>query len=203
MLGVIGGRYINFISRSWGTFKSSKIRRGSYIQHIEKSSGDIKNIEFDYHNPADAEVAAIDGMWMFIRRNLFASEVAWDCKSYSGFHFYDMDMSMCVKNAGYRIEVAPIMIEHKSTGIHNLAFWSDYVIFYNKWKDYLPVGTSTLTQEDIKECEELAVEVIAADQIRSIKRSSEVIGSTDYKIGHFLLSPIRRIKRLFQKILAF
>ena len=85
------------------------------------------------------EAAAIDGLWFITHKKLF-KHIAFDDKSYTGFHFYEMDICMQVKQAGYKLIIGTeILIEHFSYGKGDKSFDRSRKIFYNKWKNSLPV----------------------------------------------------------------
>ena len=200
MLGVIGGKIIlPRYSYYWGLLNSTDLCLGEVIQGYKTKYGVYKTGHTSFpKNGPDKEVVAIDGLWMFIRRDLFSGQVHWDTHSYSGFHYYDMDMSMQVKKAGYTIEISPILIEHKSPGSHNSYFWDNYQIFHNKWDGCLPVGISTLTTAEISNYEKQMIRRID-DIYKEYKyKYINCLNSWDFRLGHFILYPLRIIRRVLR-----
>lgn len=150
MLGVLGGYYMSRLSCNW---VSSGIIRGQLIQgYVKGKHNEVRYSHTDYNHYGN-DVVAIDGLWMFIRRNLFGKYINWDTKNYSGFHFYDTDMSMQIVQSGYKIAIADIMVEHKSTGCFNRAFWDNYLVFHTKWRNFLPVMNQNVTQADLEQAD--------------------------------------------------
>lgn len=86
------------------------------------------------------EVVVVDGMWYCIRATLFSEKRLKYDESYSGFHYYDMDISMQVWTVGYSCKVVnDVLLEHFSAGPINNVFLQNSRIFYNKWKSTLPM----------------------------------------------------------------
>ena len=187
MLGVIGGRYVSKYSHSWFTYNT--MRYGKVIQGYKYHGKYKTKISSYLNNNQDKEVVTIDGLWMFIRHDLFDGKVVWDTKTFSGFHFYDMDISLQIVKAGYRIEIAPITIEHKSCGYYNKMFWDNYLLFHDKWIHFLPIGTSTFTEKDEIECDHILQKRIYNDKLLIIE-DEEILIKTGY----------RRLQALFLRI---
>lgn len=97
-----------------------------------------------------AQVANIDGVWMCIRASLFKT-LRWDEERYTGFHCYDADISMQINLSGYDIMVTnEVLIEHASPGVIDNKYFVAAKVWYNKWKDCLPVVRGvTLTQRQL------------------------------------------------------
>ena len=160
MLGVIGSKFVSKYSTSWFDLKT--MYRGYIIQgYFSLGRWRYKTHILDYSEYKDKDVVTIDGLWMFIRRELFYEKVAWDSSSFSGFHFYDMDMSLQVKKAGYRIEIVPIHIEHKSQGNKNATYWDNYIIFHTKWNNDLPMGSPSVSMKDVEESDRQLLQMIS------------------------------------------
>lgn len=100
---------------------------------------------------APVEVAALDGVWFCIRKELF-DRISFDEVTYKGFHMYDTDICMQVHSLGKKVMVCPdILLEHLSVGSYNPAFGKGLAAFHEKWKDDLPVvKTITLNGEQIE-----------------------------------------------------
>lgn len=91
------------------------------------------------------EVVAVDGFCFLVKRELF-HHIAFDEKTYSGFHLYDMDICMQTIASGQKVCVCnDILTEH---------FWSEksqtskqgwetfqknLKLFSDKWQSWLPI----------------------------------------------------------------
>ncbi len=124
------------------------------IIQADKHSSEVA-VWQDYSTPL--ELAVFDGVWFCIKRSLF-QHIAFDEKHFKGFHFYDIDISMQIQQAGYRILTIPdILLKHFSGGNINRAWLKNAVIFHNKWKDYLPISHTNISSQEayILECKAL------------------------------------------------
>ena len=90
----------------------------------------------------DQEAVAVDGLWFAARKTLF-EKVTFDEKTFTKFHFYDIDICMQALEFGKIFVTTDIRVLHKSKGSFNNEWreWND--IFIEKWKDKLPVKTET------------------------------------------------------------
>lgn len=148
MLGLVGGHVLTPISTCWwatdrrrGALRQGLYRNGVYETHM---------LTWTKSEDKDKFVVSVDGVWMVIRRDLFR-KICFDADTYSGFHFYDMDISMQINNLGYKIMIVEgIDVEHKSTGKVNASFYRNCIAFHNKWDSMLPVFSFEPTAEDIQ-----------------------------------------------------
>ena len=140
-----------------------------------------------------ADVVAVDGVCFFIPKSYFQL-ISFDDKTYSGFHAYDMDISMQVLSLGKRVCVTDVLtIEH---------FWSEdsmknpsYIkqldtnmnLFCKKWGENLPVVRGI--SEPLTVIEKLNNLCILAYDATKVRRSIA------YRLGRFLLKPIKYLKR--------
>jgi hypothetical protein len=123
------------------------------VNNVLMPSND-KNDKKLYHyktNPAETktEVAVIDGVWFCIRKSLF-DEIAFDEKTFKGFHLYDMDISMQVSQHSKVFVVNDILLQHFSNGKITQSYYEDLISFTEKWKPYLPVQNEKVEQGYIK-----------------------------------------------------
>ncbi len=100
----------------------------------------------DYSTVLD--LAVFDGLWFCIRRSLF-QQISFDDHSFSGFHFYDIDISVQVQQAGYRVVTIPdVWIKHLSGGNVNSTWVKNAFLFHDKWKDVLPISHLDVSTEE-------------------------------------------------------
>ena len=139
MIGVIGTAYLGITSLYWWNNYSNKGRiiqgqtkKGKYVSY-----NDVRTCS------GNNEVVAVDGLWICFCRDLFTKGyLCWDEINYSGFHFYDMDISLQVFTAGYKAKVADgILIEHMSKGRITNEYMDSLLIFHRKWNGILPIFT--------------------------------------------------------------
>jgi GT2 family glycosyltransferase len=84
-----------------------------------------------------SEVVAVDGLFFAIRRSLF-DHIAFDEQSFSGFHFYDMDICMQVRRSHKLVVTSDILVKHLSGGNFGEAWREAAENFMNKYAAQLP-----------------------------------------------------------------
>lgn len=186
-LGVIGTHFLPAAPLYW--WSSPFISQYS----INNDNGRTTfNDTRDYFCNHIADVVAVDGVCFFIRRSMF-SHIRFDDKTYNGFHAYDMDISMQVLKTGKRVCVTDLLlVEHfwsqsSFEDIKYLAKLDDnMVLFYNKWKESLPI-TRGIDEPEIviHRVNTLCIHAYEASRIRR---------SRAYRLGRFLLRPIKRFR---------
>lgn len=144
---------------------------------------------WDKHGIAD--VAVVDGQQFFIPKRLFPP-LQFDEERFSGFHGYDMDISLQVQSLGLRVVVSNRVLSvhqwcnskwNDSTMLRQLYVAMDIV--YDKWKGSLPI----IRGIDKPQAEIDNMMLLWNDAYRY----RTVLKSKAYQLGHRLLSPVRRI----------
>lgn len=195
LIGVIGG---HFIPATPSSYWEGGATVGSIIQgYSENENYETKLIG---KKPATQfeDVAVVDGLFMCARKSLF-DKISFDAATFHGFHCYDMDICLQVLKENYSVEVArDILIEHKSPGDTNSAYLKDSDKLFIKWSNYLPIICGDiLSQKEIAERTKMVK--FTRDQLRQINflanRLNVIEHSYAYRIGRFLLKPLRLIKR--------
>ena len=143
-----------------------------------------------------AEVAVADGMCLFVRKSLF-DRIAFDEATYQGFHLYDMDISMQVRKAGYKVCVCnDVLVEHFYEFNPNKAGYDLFELnlqkFYDKWSSQLPlaVGLNDMTDGMITQLNGYVIR-----KMRMEESYKGVLRSKAYRIGKTVLSPLKKHKR--------
>ena len=99
------------------------------------------------------QVITLDGVWFCIKKELFEC-IKFDDESFSGFHFYDIDISMQINKLGYKLYcVFDILIEHFSKGDMNINWIENAFIINKKWQRQLPITCVKLTYTEQCEAE--------------------------------------------------
>lgn len=96
------------------------------------------------------QVAAIDGVWMCMRKELFKN-IRFDDQHFHDFHLYDSDISMQINMLGKGVFITDeVFLEHQSEGTFSEGYRDSLNIFFQKWGATLPiVKGNTLAQEKI------------------------------------------------------
>lgn len=136
LIGVLGG---HFIPHKVCHIGDSGLLASNYIYSNGNNSGEHLHLGNKWNENNESEVVAVDGLWFCIKKELF-ERISFDTRTYSGFHYYDMDISMQVWEAGYSCAVVnDILIEHRSAGVINQDFIYSAYDFYKKWEKFLPI----------------------------------------------------------------
>lgn len=139
------------------------------------------------------EVVAVDGFCFFVRKSLF-DRIAFDERTYKGFHLYDMDLCMQVIKSGYKVcVIRDVLTEHcwseskQFTKQGGELFDHNLELFSNKWHSCLSVNKGLdLPTEVFSRVNELFHQAYSAHQIRR---------SMAYRLGKKVLSPLKRLKQ--------
>lgn len=172
MIGVLGSYFLGKYSLSWinpGIEMAGNILQGT------SNGWRYKTIKTNNPNTYGPRVAVVDGLWLCIRKEWFdTQQFHWDDKTFGGFHFYDLDMSMQVNQLGLEVQILPeVLIEHKSLGNRSESFYRDCVTFHRKWNSMLPFSTpnypipSEYETEDLLLLEKYLRLVYRKEKIRS------------------------------------
>lgn len=100
-------------------------------------------------------VTVIDGVFMAFRGSVF-SEVSFGNSGLSGFHGYDLDISLQLLRHGWKIAVtSEILLEHFSAGSYSPQYIHNIVAVHLANRDILPVfaGEFPASQHALKEYE--------------------------------------------------
>lgn len=139
------------------------------------------------------DVVAIDGFCFFARKNLF-QQIAFDEKTFQGFHLYDMDICMQVIQAGYKVCVCrDVLVEHCWSESRQFSKQGSELLgenlerFANKWHSDLPVNRGLdLPSETFERVNALCGQLYEAKRVRESKA---------YGLGKLLIAPFKWIKR--------
>ncbi len=104
-----------------------------------------------------AEVVTLDGMALMTSRATY-DLVPFDEVTFSGFHFYDLDVTVAAHSGGYRNFVCnTVEVEHLSAGSYNRVWYDWAKVFCAKWADRLPLSVENLSERTVKKNERLAL----------------------------------------------
>jgi len=125
--------------------------------------------ELDLHNPEKeelADVAVVDGLWMCSRKDVW-QKYPFDARTFSEFHFYDVDYCTEIFLQGLRVCVTyRLLIEHHSRGSLNNSWVSNALKYQQKRGDRLPFGTVQLSPAQSQRVELQALQEFTGRLIR-------------------------------------
>lgn len=129
VIGVIGTKIFN-ATGGWWMCDRSKDTIGHIMQghpngqhnHMVDSIGFCK------------DMVVVDGCCFLVRSTMFKEHmISFDDKTFSGYHHYDNDVCLQVKEKGFDIAVADILIQHESEGALDEEWNKNLVKLLNKW----------------------------------------------------------------------
>ena len=189
LLGVAGS---HFLPKCRSTWFAPEMRSDNFIQGFTKN-GVYSTVPVchDKWRTVSRDLVCVDGLFICIRASLFGT-IAWDTKTFSGFHCYDTDISLQVINAGFRVVMSwDILIEHKSSGVFSASFYDSLKLLNAKWSAILPL---------VRGVEMSDGEIEARTRMVELKREiQELKWSREYAVGSAILRPLKRIGKLFGK----
>jgi glycosyltransferase involved in cell wall biosynthesis len=135
LIGVAGSRLkTKMPSPWWNTFPEYSVI--NIIQHLKPDDCVKTNIGFN--DKTEVEVVAIDGVFMVLKKS---TGITFNLNA-SGFHNYDMYLSLENTIKGYKVMVTNgINIEHFSRGSMNKDWYISTIKFHQLYENYLPIYT--------------------------------------------------------------
>ena len=190
MLGVFGSKLL-VSNVSWWL---SGYGVGEYIQGLNNKTGYCFKKEGCEIDEVCEDVALVDGFWFCMPRCCF-DQIRFDDLFYSGFHCYDLDISMQTHNIGKRVVVTTrILIEHQSMGALNSVYYSQLELFSQKWRTSLPLFVGEQTGNiDFERFSHLLTKYHESE-----KKSNLLLQSHAFRIGSIIMRPIKFIKSLIK-----
>lgn len=151
MLGISGPRFLSYIPSIWWASNALNKYSPSVCQYSIDTERNTRVSVHQQVQPVDEkqiEVVALDGLFFCIRKSLFEL-VSFDEVTYGNFHLYDLDISMQVRSAGYKIyAIYDILIEHISASQLDSEWLRSVRLFYKKWGKQLPISTYELAARE-------------------------------------------------------
>lgn len=199
LLGVEGTHFsANYPSPWWSSsLNSGQLIQGNTINGIYSSEEEYL---WNRKEGNSIEGVIVDGLWMCISRKLFNNNaIKFDEDTYNGFHCYDADICMQVLSIKRQVHIVfDILIEHKSLGNPDIRYFNQLDIWHNKWSSFLPLMCGIAVSEiDIQYYELVCrryTDLFRSNVILS-ERLESLYKSNAYKIGKFILYPLKKILR--------
>ena len=131
-IGVAGAPYFATLPGAWWS-------GGLICKHV---SGETEHAYAPIQDHA-LPVVVVDGLWFCIKKELF-SQISFDEDRFTGFHFYDVDISLQIKALGFDIlSLYNITISH-SSGKLDTVWLQNALIMQKKWEKLLPFSVIDL-----------------------------------------------------------
>ena len=136
LIGVAGTQYLFPDPPGW-VVAGRPFIKGKVI-HETDNGADFHLTVFSW-DKTDSDVVAVDGLFFAVRRDLF-SRIRFDETTFDGFHFYDLDLCMQVRETRRLIVTPDIILKHRSGGAFD-AVWHTYARrFTEKYRERLPAS---------------------------------------------------------------
>lgn len=153
-IGICGGTAFPSCPAPWWNRGSLNEHRANNIDTWpgKPSRHNIINPE----NEQRSEVVVLDGAWICIRKSLF-NTISFDDNTFKGFHAYDSDICLQVRDSGFKCYVIhDVLLEHFSPGVANPAWFAAVETLADKWAAELPqfVRDTGLSEVEIQAYEE-------------------------------------------------
>ena len=117
--------------------------------------------EMDLHNPENQpliDVAVVDGLWMCSRREVW-QQYPFDSRTFTGFHFYDVDYCSEIYLHGLRVCVTfELLVEHHSRGSVNISWLHNALKYEQKRQGQLPFGPAQVSAAQGRRLEVVAMQ---------------------------------------------
>jgi len=150
LLGIAGSTYKSLTPGGWACLGIEERRIKDNILQRHKFSD--QNTKHSYHNSDNEHlslVAAVDGVWLCTRKNIF-EEFKFDETRLKRFHGYDVDYSLQV---GYKYKVGvtfDILLEHFSEGNYSKEWLHEILVLHEKYKNYLPLAVEDIPKKELR-----------------------------------------------------
>lgn len=140
VIGVAGGAYKSRAPSGWASI--SHAPNTIYCNYVQSFKRSNRAPLHSHSNPKAIEVAdvvCVDGMWFCTLKELVL-KYPFDEQLLKGFHCYDVDYCLTIKQH-YRVVVTfNVLIEHFSEGGYNEDWFNDVLKMHSKWKSKLPLS---------------------------------------------------------------
>jgi glycosyltransferase involved in cell wall biosynthesis len=136
VVGVAGSQYL-YPNKPSLTAAGRPFIKGRVVHHLQ--NGDFFAVVYSQEN-GDFEVVAVDGVFMAVKRELFAT-CQFDATNFNTEHFYDLDFCMQARHTNRILVSTDIVIKRRSQAVFDKD-WSAYgSIFLEKWAQELPAAS--------------------------------------------------------------
>lgn len=194
-LGVVGTHFLPNTPCGW---YHPMLYSGGCIQNTNGIKKNLQDLSH-FHNQNIIAAVTVDGMWFCIPRFLFEQRwIAFDTHSFNGFHCYDLDICLQIQQLQYKVMItSQVLVEHSSYGSFNMEWWEETKKLHKKWQSHLPQNAGIIISDEEKSIRTRFVEQVMVWLVSYAKSELEkkrVLCSKSYRLGRFLLQPLRSWK---------
>jgi len=147
LLGVIGSSYKSVTPSGWGGLGPNTYY-SNLIQHHKHSNKPSKHHFRNPKNEKLSRVACVDGVWLCTPKKI-VSQFMFDEINFTGFHVYDLDLSLAIGQK-YKVAVTyDVLLEHFSEGSFDKNWMLDSIKLHEKWNNILPINCESLSRDQV------------------------------------------------------
>lgn len=169
LLGVAGAKIKSSMPSGWWNVPK-ELKEINIIQHKENQK--TEKWDFGFKSGTISEVAAIDGVFMVLRKNAGLSFNT----ALKGFHNYDLNISIVCKMKGFKILVTnQILLEHFSNGNINDSWYESTLKLHEIYKKALPLIASDFNNTVLLKHIEISNGKKIAGQLFGIGKKKEAV----------------------------
>jgi glycosyltransferase involved in cell wall biosynthesis len=150
---------VGIIGQAGAVYKSRKVcswidvPSGYYRTNAVAGWNSTKPLHINRKNEASlSEVTVLDGMFLAMRREVW-EEFPFDRDLLTGFHGYDLDISLAIGSKYKLVVCHDILVEHLSGGNFGMSWYHESVKVHQKWKKALPRYVGTISSKELKNIE--------------------------------------------------
>jgi hypothetical protein len=156
LLGIAGSTYKSLTPAAWACpgmdlsrYKLNIIQNYKFVKKEPTRYQTHKGLK------TREEVAAIDGVWMCTRKEVF-DEFPFDQELFTGFHGYDLDYSLSVGLKFKVIVTYEILLEHFSEGNYSEEWLNATLLLHHKHREHLPIAIEAISAKEAHHGEKMA-----------------------------------------------
>lgn len=152
LAGNVGICYYSMFPRDWQNFQEieGQVRVGAL-------PGNPLHTYARFPGSSIADVVAVDGMFMATTRSIM-SQFRFSEDILKGFHGYDVDISMQIREKYKVVVTRDIQLLHLSGGVFNDSYYETMELLYKKWKHKLPAHLPAYTNREIRSLKEKSID---------------------------------------------
>ncbi|WP_158859291.1 glycosyltransferase [Lunatibacter salilacus] len=152
LLGLAGAAHKPKLPSGWGAEGlQDRFIKVNLVQHFKGN----RPPSLQYQNTEKekiAEVACVDGVFLATTKSII-QEIPFDESLLTGFHGYDLDLSLAI-GQHYKVGVTyEILAEHFSEGSLNIDWLKSSLQVHEKWADSLPKSVAPISKKEKTICE--------------------------------------------------
>ena len=165
IIGLAGGQAMLRVPYGWPSFNA--FCNITHSTNIGNEVLDKKELYPASNEMKSLPVVLLDGVFLCAKKDLF-NKIHFD-ENFSGFHGYDLDISMQSFQLGYsNFVVYDIDLKHFSKGKYDIIYVNTLLQIFEKWSEFLPVFERSFTGNKI-------IEVLSKAEKKSLLKLRKIM----------------------------